>query len=417
MYGYVIFTDIEKYSTLKDADLKIYFNKIIPIISEELKIYKDAAIIWNTWGDAIFAIYDKAETAINMALAYRESFNKLNFEEFGIRKLTPRIAGNFGEFELIFDPVSGKKNVHGTLVNLTARIEPVTTPGEIFVTKEFKDMSISSYDKVENVRFEDMGEIKLPKNAGVLNLYRLCKRAETPIKPAGIVLSNISYNIQAPMAKTTIVKKAPEKTIEQRLSSNLNKPEASTKKVSSEEKINKLANVLKEETVVRKKETNFIKDFIVNFKRKRNFKELLGSNPFLIAIIVFVTAMIINFVLNMLIANFGSNIPILTPQSMAVITPWMWITGYIISSFLVGQVITLIQKKIIKIKNIIIAPILLVVLHFLLYILPNGKAPVSVFFMQNLYVNVTLLWFVCFIGVSKGSEIANDKMKEAARNK
>ncbi len=138
MYGYVILTDIEKYSSLKDADLKIYYNRIIPIIFEELKNYKDSAIIWNTWGDAIFAIYDKAETAINMALAYRDAFNKLDFNQFGIKKLNPRIAGNFGEFELIFDPVSGKSNVHGTLVNLTARIEPVTSPGEIFVTKNLR---------------------------------------------------------------------------------------------------------------------------------------------------------------------------------------------------------------------------------------------------------------------------------------
>jgi len=109
MYGYVIFTDIEKYSTLKDADLKIFFNKIAPEIFEELKLYRESAIIWNTWGDAIFAIYDKAEMAINMALAYREAFNKTDFEKFGIKKLNPRIAGNFGEFELGFDTVSGKK--------------------------------------------------------------------------------------------------------------------------------------------------------------------------------------------------------------------------------------------------------------------------------------------------------------------
>jgi len=416
MYGYVIFTDIEKYSTLKDADLKIYFNKVIPVVSEQLKEYKDAAIIWNTWGDAIFAIYDKAEMAINMALAYRESFSKINFEEFGIRKLNPRIAGNFGEFELIYDPVSGKQNVHGTLVNITARIEPVTTPGEIFVTKEFRDMSISSYDKVDNVRFEDMGEIKLPKNAGQLNLYRLCKRAETSMKPAGIVFSNINYNIQAPMAKTIIVKKVEEKSIEQRLSANANK------KISSEEKLNKIANVLKEEPVLKKKETNFIKSFIEKIKIKRNSKNLtpkkpflIAEKPFLVALIVFIISMCINFILDTAFIKFNIQIPMLTPELIAIISPWMWLKGFIISSFLVSYVLTFVQKKLIKIKNIIIAPVLTVLLYVLLYILPHGSASISLFFMQNLYLNIALLWFVCFMGISKGTEIANDKIKTSFR--
>ena len=69
MYGYVIFTDLEKYSSLKDSDLKIYYDRIIPVIYQKLKFYKDSAIIWNTWGDAIVAAYEKGEMAINMALA------------------------------------------------------------------------------------------------------------------------------------------------------------------------------------------------------------------------------------------------------------------------------------------------------------------------------------------------------------
>jgi len=378
MYGYVIFTDIEKYSSLKDTDLKIYYNKIIPIIFQKLKFYKDSAIIWNTWGDAIVAIYDKAETAINMALEYRNVFAELNFEEFGIKKLNPRIAGNFGEFEMLFDHVSGKPNVHGTMINLTARIEPVTTPGEIFVTKEFRDMSCSSYDKVDNVRFEDMGEIKLPKNAGSLNLYRLCKRAEARVKPAGIIHSSIDYNIQAPL-KFSHLNKEPlkhvEKSIEQRLQENANK------KISSEEKLNKIASLLKEENVSRKKEKNLIKNLIKslmkNLQNNQNPQKIL-TNPFSIVIIIFVLGMGINFILDIALAkslfdwigycfNLGlfnlntyiqqmvandstaPKIPLITspitPQFIAMISPYLWLRGFIISSFIVGQATKKMQKN------------------------------------------------------------------------
>lgn len=185
MHGYIIFTDLEKYSALKDADLKIYYDKIIPVIYKKLKYYKDSSIMWNTWGDAIVAAYDNGEAAINMAIAYRDMFNELDFNEFGIRRLYPRIAGHFGEFETLFDQVSGKLNIHGTSVNLTARIEPVTLPSEIFVSVDFKEMACKGLQIVENVRFDDMGIVKLVKNSGEMHLFRLCKKTEAPIEPVG----------------------------------------------------------------------------------------------------------------------------------------------------------------------------------------------------------------------------------------
>lgn len=185
MYGYVIFTDLEKYSTLKDEDLKIYYDKIVPVIYQKLKFYKDSATVWNTWGDAIVATYEKSEVAVNMALAYRDLFKELDFAEFGIRKLNPRIACHFGEFETKFDQVSGSLNIHGTNVNLAARIEPVTVPGEIFVTKDFKEMVCTGFNLTDNVRFDDMGIVKLVKNSGERHLFRLCRKTDPPIQPVG----------------------------------------------------------------------------------------------------------------------------------------------------------------------------------------------------------------------------------------
>ena len=351
-----------------------------------------------------------------MALAYREAFNKIDFESFGIKKLNPRIAGTFGDFELAFDPVSGKSNVHGTLVNITARIEPVTTPGEIFVTKEFRDMSISSYDKVDNVRFEDMGEIKLPKNAGVLNLYRLCKRAETIMKPAGFLIPNIDYNIQAPIKNPEF--KSSEKSIEQRLNENLNK------KISSDEKLNRIVNSLKEEKPSKKEKTNFITTLMQNFKTDKNFKtnknsqNFPGENPFFLALLIFIFAMVTNFILE---TDFSKNLfnyigyyfnltlynlnisalnPFAKPEFIASINPWMWLRSFVISSFIVGRSISLFQKKVLKFKNIVIVPFIVVLLYLCLYVLPNNSASSTLFFMQNFYMSIFLLWLACTAGVS-----------------
>jgi hypothetical protein len=293
------------------------------------------------------------------------------------------------------------------------------------------DMSRSSYDKVDNVRFEDMGEIKLPKNAGMLTLYRLCKREEAPTRPIGIIHPSINYTIQAPLNfnnKSDELKVKPvEKTIEQRLLENSNK------KITSEEKLNKLASVLKkDEKIIRKKELNFIQTLIQDLKTNSSSQDLMEGSPFLIAILVFVIAVSTNFILETeftknLFNWVGSylnsillNIPILKylmPKFMVNINPWMWLRGFIISSFIVGQIVTQMQKKVIKFKNIVIASLLIVIFYLSLYVLPNRSAPSSLTFMPNFYINILLLWLVCTIGFFQGIEYAGDKINTSTHNK
>ncbi len=70
-------------------------------------------------------------------------------------------------------------------------------------------------------------------------------------------------------------------------------------------------------------------------------------------------------------------------------------------------------NKAIKISNIVIASFLTVVLHVALYILPNGAASSSMFFMQNFYTGSILLLLVMLMGLFKGMESAIDKIKES----
>lgn len=52
--------------------------------------------------------------------------------------MTPRIAGHYGEVYIFEDPMlNNRKNAVGEHINRTARIEPVTFPGEIYITEDF----------------------------------------------------------------------------------------------------------------------------------------------------------------------------------------------------------------------------------------------------------------------------------------
>jgi len=179
----------------------------------------------------------------------------------------------------------------------------------------------------------------------------------------------------------------------------------------------------------------------VNGQKTTKKNNMIMENPFILAIIVFAAAFLINywleldftknlfnwigyyfnyslFWLNSVIQPIFKNhpyihIPVLTnpitPQIMSYINPWMWLRGFIISSFAAAQTITLLQVKIIKSKNIVIASILIGFVQYVLYVLPYGVAIsplILTSLLQKNYINLIALIVVCIAGLLAGVEYA-----------
>lgn len=175
--AYVIFTDLKGFSKLSEPEVKIFYSQILVDLSVKIKNFKNHALVWNTWGDALLAIFEDELNAVELAIAYRDFFNSYDFESKNIKKLIPRIAGHFGRFDIFDDPLLDAKNALGENINTTARIEPITRAGEIYVTEEFKLSVEKAPNKINNIKFEEIGEIPLAKNFGVHSIFRL-KRIE-----------------------------------------------------------------------------------------------------------------------------------------------------------------------------------------------------------------------------------------------
>ncbi|MEK4230858.1 tetratricopeptide repeat-containing protein [Solibacillus sp. FSL H8-0538] len=192
--GFVIFADLKGFSSLEESMYEDYaytlrtLDKAIaqykkgPSLQNDEKIDR-RAIMLNTWGDAVVAVFRYGVDAANFILTYREFYQKnkaLNLE--------PRIAAHYGKMRLFDDPIlNGAKNAFGENVNIAARIEPITFPGEIYVTAQFKEQFEREYkDKehrhpyyeellpeYEQVAFQDLKDWKLAKDYGEAHLYRL----------------------------------------------------------------------------------------------------------------------------------------------------------------------------------------------------------------------------------------------------
>jgi len=179
--AYIVFTDLKGFSKLSEPEIRVFYNDILSDLSKNIIHLKENALVWNTWGDALVAIFEDEEKVIELVFKYRDFFKNYNFKEKNIKELYPRIACHFGRFDIYKDPLlDGKINALGKNINTSARIEPVTRPKEIYVTKEFKEQ-IESSPNISgiDVGFDELGEIPLAKNFGTFNLYRLRKKQES----------------------------------------------------------------------------------------------------------------------------------------------------------------------------------------------------------------------------------------------
>lgn len=171
---YFIFTDLKNYSKLSEDQTREYQELVGAELSASLKkiMTPKSFVTFNTWGDAIYAAFADGEKAVEFALAYQHFFKG---RKLGKTKLEPRIAGHFGPAFKYENPlIQNKMEVSGKHVNTTARIEPVVWPGEIFVTQAFyNNYSADQRDKSTGVAFEELGVVKLAKQHGEEQVFRL----------------------------------------------------------------------------------------------------------------------------------------------------------------------------------------------------------------------------------------------------
>lgn len=190
--GAILFLDISGYSSLNEHQIGTFIDIVLPLIGSTVSKYRDQMIELNTWGDAIMAAADDPVDIANLALELRDFFNQFNWEQLGLpTQLRCRISLHAGRLRSGHDPVRNLPGVIGTQVNLAARIEPASTPGEIWTTATFRDVAVQGNSN-RTLEFDDLGVRPLAKNAGSERLYRLCRRGEQRATPQNGVVAATS---------------------------------------------------------------------------------------------------------------------------------------------------------------------------------------------------------------------------------
>jgi class 3 adenylate cyclase len=168
----LLFADISGYTRMPEQYTPDFAEMFLGNCKAILDSLAHPAADVNTFGDGLFAVFDRPSHAAEFALRLQEALSKVDWPALGLAEETgARVGLHSGPVFRVFDAVRDKTTFYGTHVNRTARLEPIVQPRHIFVTEEFAASLIAE----DQDRFicDYIGTMKLAKQFGDARLYRL----------------------------------------------------------------------------------------------------------------------------------------------------------------------------------------------------------------------------------------------------
>jgi hypothetical protein len=168
----MLFGDVKGFSKLTDEQLPTFSTRVLGAIADVLTQYEGDIWHTNTWGDAVYVVLTDAVTAAACALGLQDALAAVDLDAAGLpATLALRLGGHIGPVFPTHDPVLDELGFMGSHVSRTARIEPVTPPGVVYVTEPFA--AALELDGRTEFACDYVGHMPAAKDYGRLRMYRL----------------------------------------------------------------------------------------------------------------------------------------------------------------------------------------------------------------------------------------------------
>lgn len=170
----MLFGDVAGFSRLAEDRLPVFFSEVMGAIAEAIDAY-EAVSYRNSWGDGIYVVLDDPVAAARLALDMQRAVEAVDRRAHGLpADLRLRLGAHAGPVFTGHDPIRDEATYFGAEVTRTARIEPRTPPGEVYLTDALA--SLVRLDAPEDFACEYVGHIPAAKGYGELPMYRLAAR-------------------------------------------------------------------------------------------------------------------------------------------------------------------------------------------------------------------------------------------------
>ena len=159
--------------------MPLFWSRVMMVAGIVLNGYEGDVKFANSWGDAVFAVFDTAEAAADAALALQTALLDISADELGIVGTTQmRVSLHYGPVYSGLDLVSGRETFYGTEISRAARVEPLTPPGSVYASEPLA--AVLANTAADKFRATYVGKIDLPKGFGQYPLYALRRSGALP---------------------------------------------------------------------------------------------------------------------------------------------------------------------------------------------------------------------------------------------
>lgn len=168
----ILFSDVCGFSKLSDSGVVWYFNELHPVLAAVIDRYREDVQLVDTWGDAIYLVARKASTVAHIAAELNDVMNSIDQSHLGLGEpLLLRIGLHYGPVYKLYDHLAQTVTYSSTDVVKTARIEPVTPPGEIFGTEPL--VAMLELEGEHWARYRYAGTIPSAKGYGAFRMFHI----------------------------------------------------------------------------------------------------------------------------------------------------------------------------------------------------------------------------------------------------
>ena len=173
----ILFADALGFSKLGERQVKSFVREFWGRVATILESVPQGDLLnANTWGDGLFLVFDDSRAAADTALGLAQMVAETRWTSMDLPENTNiRIALHAGPAYEIDDPVTGRPGFAGMHISRAARIEPVTPPGEVYVSEAFAAL-LAFDDNQERFACEYVGTVPMAKEYGRFRTYRLARR-------------------------------------------------------------------------------------------------------------------------------------------------------------------------------------------------------------------------------------------------
>ena len=168
----MLFADAVGFSRLTEDQVPLFLEEYVGAIAELNDTKGCPAVHIETAGDGMYMVFDDPCAAGLYALELSELINSRDWESVGLpADLGIRVGLHCGPIYVGTDPITKRPLYTGVHTSRTARIEPITPPGQVYASSAFA--AVATAREVRGLRFSYIGRTKLAKHYGVLPLYHV----------------------------------------------------------------------------------------------------------------------------------------------------------------------------------------------------------------------------------------------------